>query len=403
MTFIETRPWARAIKTKILSGEMPPWRADPRFGSFSNEQVLTADQIALLVAWIDGGAPEGDGTPPQPPTYQQGWSTDIGRPPDQIFEAPFGHIEIPAQGEIPTFTVWMKPPFKGDRFIQAMQLLPTNRSVVHHASVSVGPPPVGTKLGRSSLWVGGTAVNGVPLSRDGQPYRVTAQSEFGYPLLFYVPGGGLIRFPDGVAKRIRGDEYVSWGMHFVTTGKPEPAAMRLGIWYAKKRPTHEAILMTANETLTIGGRELKADRKGNELIPNIPPYVDNWEITGQIAFQDDVTLYSLWPHMHLRGKDMSFILVYPDRHQALLLKVSNYNMFWQTTYELRQPLHIPHGSILKAVAHYDNSAQNRLNPDPSQSVLWGEQSWNEMFRPYIEVSVDKDDLRFEELANDIIH
>ncbi len=132
-------------------------------------------------------------------------------------------------------------------------------------------------------------------------------------------------------------------------------------------------------------------------VPNIPPGAANWTMTGQLRFKEDVTLYALWPHMHYRGKDMSFVLTRPDGKDETLLSVPRYNPNWQFTYELVTPLKIKARSVLTAYGHYDNSAANRYNPAPTEEVIFGDQGYNEMFIPFIEVTVDREDLRFERL------
>jgi hypothetical protein len=397
LTFADARPWARAMKAKVLAHEMPPWSADSRFGEFKNQPRLSESQVAAIVGWADAGAPEGPGNPPPPPVFPTGWNSAMGRPPDRIIEAPFDELSVPASGDVPTFTVWLRVPFKYDTFVEAMEIRPTNRRVVHHASLSLGSLPPRTRLGKASLWPGGAELNGVRLDSNGQPHKTLSNAEFGDPMLFYVPGGGFIKFPRGIGKRISADEYLSWGMHVITTGQPERVRVRLGLWFAKKTVAHEAFMVTANARKFVDGKEIVADARGNVDLPRIPPHASNWAITGTINFRDAATLYSLWPHMHLRGKDMTFTLVYPDGREETLLSVPKYNMFWQTTYELAKPVSIPAGSTIRAVAHYDNSASNRNNPAPDEEVLWGEQSWNEMFNPFMEVSIDKEDLRLERL------
>lgn len=392
LTFADARPWARSMKTKVTAGEMPPWAADPTFGEFKNKPTLTPAQASTIAAWADAGALEGDGSPPAAPTFpaaRDAWSTQMGRAPDQIIDAPF-EFELPASGEVPTFTVWIKVPFRDDRFVEAMQLRPDNPRVVHHSSISLGDLPPKTKLGKAALWEGGPVLDGVPIFNDGKPYRAMSGDEFGYPLLFYVPGGGLLRFPEGIAKRLVAGKYFSWGMHYITDGKPDKVRMRLALWFAKKTVTHAAETWTANGRKFIGGRDV------TKAVPNIPPYADNYEIAGTVTFPDDVTLYSMWPHMHWRGKDMTFVLVRPNGREETLLSVPKYNPNWQTTYELVKPMKIPAKSTIRAIAHYDNSVKNPRNPAPDQEVKWGPQGTDEMFLPFLEVSVDKDDLRFQD-------
>jgi hypothetical protein len=396
LSFDEARPWARSIKTKVLAREMPPWAADPRFGEFRNHLTLEQPAIDTLVAWVDAGAPQGEGAPPPAPALPDGWSTEMGRPPDQVIETPF-EFEVPATGEVPTFTIWLKLPFKDDKFIEALELRPSNPRVVHHSSVSLGGLPPKTKLGRGAVWEGGPVLDGVPVFADGQPFRAMSGDDFGYPILFYVPGGGFLRFPQGIAKRFSSGQYLSWGMHHITTGKPEKNRMRLALWLSRRKPHHEAMTMTVNEKVSIGGSELPRDAGGRTRLPNIPPGAGNWEVTGTLAFPDAVTLYALWPHMHYRGKDMTFIVRYPNGREETLLSVPKYNPNWQVTYEPTKPLKIPARSVIRAIAHYDNTAANRYNPAPDREVTWGPQGSNEMFLPFLEVSIDKNDLRFEGL------
>ena len=400
LNYAETKPWGRAIKEKVLSREMPPWYADPQYGNFRNNRRLGQGDIDTLVAWVDAGAPEGEGTPPRAPTFQEGWNSAMTRPPDRVLELPF-EFEIPPSGDVPTFTVWVQLPFREDVFIEAIEYRPGNRRVLHHSSVTVGELPSGTRLGKAAVWPDGPVVDGIPLFSDGKPFRASSSEEFGTPLFFYVPGGGFQRFPSGIAKRMRAGQYLVWGLHYVTTGKPEKDRSRIGLWFSKRSPHHEAMLYTVNQSVSVEGRPLTPDARGGTKLPNIPPRVANWNITGSLVFKEAVTLYALWPHMHYRGKDMAFVLRYPNGKEETLLSVPRYDPNWQITYELAKPLKIPARSTITAIAHYDNSAQNPLNPGPDQEVTWGPQSWNEMFLPFLELSVDDRDLRFERLQEQL--
>jgi hypothetical protein len=315
------------------------------------------------------------------------------RAPDLVVELPFEY-EVPATGEVPTFTTWVRLPLNADVFVQAMQLLPTNRNVVHHSSISLANSlPQGTRLGTGAPFDGGPTLPGVPVFDDGRPFRAYSPEEFGSPILFYVPGGGFSQFPDGLAKRMRPGQYLSWGLHLKGVGKPEKSRFRLGLWYSRSDVHHEVHTWTVNERRVVEGRELAPGAP----VPNIPPNASNWAMTGSLTFTEDVTLYSLWPHMHYRGKDMTFVLTHPDGKEETLLAVPHYNPHWQLTYELARPLRIRRNSTLTAYGHYDNSSANPHNPDPNQEVVFGPQGYNEMFIPFIEVSVDREDLGLESL------
>ena len=174
----------------------------------------------------------------------------------------------------------------------------------------------------------------------------------------------------------------------------------LGLWFAKKPVHHEVLTKGVTDTIFIAGKELSETRMvdGREVkvrgrIPNIPPRVDNWEISGHMIVKEDITLSAFAPHMHLRGKDIKYTLVLPDGRQQVLLDVPRFDFNWQLHYELAEPLKIPAGSKIVAVAHYDNSLKNSYNPAPDKEVFWSEQSWDEMFIPWLEYTVDRMDLR----------
>jgi mono/diheme cytochrome c family protein len=385
--------YAPKIKAMVTSRQMPPWFADPQFGEFRNKRALTDAQIATVSRWADGGTPRGDGELPKPPQFREGWSTRLNRNPDLVLELPFEY-EVPAAGEVPTFTTWVKLPIDREEFVQALELRPTNFNVVHHSSIALANTlPNGTRLGSAPVFDGGPSLPGVPIRGDGSPFRAYSPEEFGAPILFYVPGGGVAQFPDGLAKRLRPGQYLAWGLHLRGSGKVEKTRFRLGLWYTRRDVHHEVYTWTVNQRRVVDGRELPP----GAAVPNIPPNAANWAMTGMLTFDQDVTLYNLWPHMHYRGKDMRFELTTPDGKKETLLNVPHYNPHWQLTYELAKPLRIKAKSTLTAYGHYDNSAANHHNPDPNQEVVFGPQGYNEMFIPFIEVSVDRDDIRYEQL------
>jgi hypothetical protein len=375
---------------------MPPWFADSGHLEFKNNRQLTAAQIDTLAAWVATGALEGDSTLAPAPVFREGWSDRMERPPDQIIELPM-EFELPATGIVPVFTLWVKLPIRDEKFIQAIELRPDNRQVVHHSSVSAAPLPPGTTLGKGAVWDGGPMLDGVPLYRDGRPFRAAGAESFGKPLLFYVPGGGFQQYPDGLAKRIRPEQHIAWGLHFMTTGKPEKTRVRLGLWYARRAAHHEMYTWTVNQRRIVEGKEIAPGAP----VPNIPARAENWSMTGVLRFDQDVTLYALWPHMHYRGKDMTFVLTHPDGRQQTLLSVPKYNPQWQLIYELAKPLKIKARSTISASGHYDNSMRNRHNPAPDEDVLFGEQGFNEMFLPFLEVTVDNEDLRFQRMLQQL--
>lgn len=161
------RPWARAIKAKVLAREMPPWYADRRFGGFRNEMTLTAHEIDTLVAWADAGAPEGSGTAPELPPFADGWMHPSGRDPDIVIQMPIEY-QIPAEGQSENFSIYQENPFDDVVDLQAIQLRPSNLRVTHHSSLGARRLPEGTKLGRGPAFPGGPIIDNVPVAIDAR-------------------------------------------------------------------------------------------------------------------------------------------------------------------------------------------------------------------------------------------
>jgi hypothetical protein len=414
VSYDDARPWARAIKARVVSREMPPWLADPRYGAkLANDPRLTDAEIETIAAWVDAGAPRGVGAAPAPPVFRDEWHTFRNRPPDAVLEMST-EFEVPAEGKLPVFTLWSPNPFKEDKFIEAVELHPGAAAAVHHSDLTARALPPGTALGRGRAWKGGPLVDFVPVYPDGRSYNeLTAdgEPEDGRPgaddgtraalqdeafrttddhrLLFYVPGGGFQEFPPGAVKRISAGNMLAWNLHYTPTGRPLKDRHRLGLWFARTPPTHEVVTKRVGEAHIIEGREFVAGRDGTRF-PAIPAFAADWRITAITPVQEDVTLYGLWPHMHLRGKDMVFIATYPDGHEDVLLDVPRYNFGWQLQYQLAEPRHLPAGTTIKAIGHYDNSARNRDNPRPDVAVGWSEQTSDEMFNGWLELSYDRD-------------
>ncbi len=415
LSYQEARPWARAIKARVTTRQMPPWFADPTFSKpLANDPRLTEAEIATIAAWVDAGAPEGGGTAPPAPVFTRGWHNFKNRPPDVILEMPAA-FEVPAEGALPVFTIWSPNPFKEDQFIEAVELRPGAVGAVHHSDVTARALPEGTTLGRGPAWKGGPAVDFVPMYPDGRSYNelggasvppgngsaagstnaqraalqdAAFRTSDDYRLLFYVPGGGFQEFPPGAVKRISAGNAIAWNVHYTPTGKPVRDRHRLGLWLARTPPTHEVVTKRIGEAHIIEGREFVAERARDEF-PTIPAFAADWKITAITPFQEDVTLYGLWPHMHLRGKDMTFIATFPDGREEVLLHVPKYDFYWQLQYQLATPVHLPAGSTIKAIGHYDNSAENKNNPRPGAPVYWSEQTSDEMFNGWMELSVDR--------------
>jgi len=400
-SYDDVRPWAKVIKNKVVSREMPPWGADPAHSlKMRNDRSLSQAQIDTIAAWVDGGAPKGsDADLPPMPTFAEGWT--FGREPDAILEMPVD-FAIPAEGELGVQMFYSKVPWSEDKFAETLELRPGNRAVVHHAGVFVVDIPEGA-----------TIVDGRLVMADGKASTDRGAGAAGRAddtalpgankLLSWVPGRGVDSHRADIGKRIPAGKYINWQVHYNPIGKPATDRSRLGIWFNKQQVTHELLIRQAGDALatTKGGLSLyRAEGKEVEYTadesstrrrsktPNIPPYAEDWSLTGITPVTEDITLYAMSPHMHLRGKSLRWVVVYPDGREQTILDVPKFDFNWQIEYELETPLKIPAGSKILGIGKYDNSPKNRWNPAPNLEVYWSEQSWDEMYQPFTLYSVD---------------
>jgi len=365
LTYEQVRPWSAAIKEVVLQRRMPPWFADPGHGRFRNDRRLTDRQIATIGAWVAAGSPRGDEKDlPPPPKFTEGWSFD--RPPDLVVEMPLT-ARVPATGQMDMQNYYVKMPFTEEKFVEAVELRPGNRRVVHHSIVNIVTLPEG--LAPEDLTSG------------------KKQGRLGWKLIGQAPGKGAESHPPGVAKRLSPNTYFEFNIHYTPNGKEETDRTVLGLWFARGPIHHEVITASAAQEVFRDGARIN-----RREMPRIPPHAGNWAIEGRMNVRDDITLYSMSPHMHFRGKDMKFVVKYPDGREEVLLNVPKYNHEWQLNYELDEPARIPTGSTITVYGHFDNSRNNPRNPAPDEEVIWGQQSWNEMYVPWIEYSIDRFDL-----------
>jgi Copper type II ascorbate-dependent monooxygenase, C-terminal domain/Cytochrome c len=413
LSYDTTRPWAQSIKEKVARREMPPWPADPK-GSmkFRNDPRLSQEEINTLIAWVDAGTPKGnDADLPPPPAVSQGWLHPQGLAPDLVIKLPEFHL--PANGEIPYVKYLAKVPVSEDKWVVALQVLPSNRAVVHHMAITEvaldkGVTPadldrlalVARKLGLPTASIG-------PRPAVADPANASEYDMLGV----YTPGTTFESYGEGTAKLLKGGEnmYLNFNIHYQTSGKPETDQPMLGLWFQSAPPKHQIFRVPASgETIIADGKELLTDAPGQKAegtsvaIPPIPPNAENYEVIGVTAYTEPVTIYQVQPHAHLRGKDFKYAVVYPDGHEKNVLSVPKYDFHWQLAYELDKPLHLPAGSKLVVTAHYDNSLKNEHlhhhhgaadtehNFGPDKEVYFREanQSWDEMFTPFIQYSID---------------
>jgi hypothetical protein len=377
MAYKEVRPWAKSIREKVLSREMPPWYADPNHGEFLNDPRLTEQQIATIRAWVDGGASEGDAKdlPAAPKFIDTGWK--FGKP-DAVFSLT-EEASIPADGTVP-YRYWAVPTnFDEDRYVQLAEIKRGEPSVVHHVIISVREPDQGPLPPAGEIKLGQRRVN-PEAARDSQ------QSQASRPrsnnpdsmLIGWAPGMSPLTLKQGQAKLIKKGSVLIFQMHYTTNGLAAKDRTSVGLWFAKD-PVEKRVITRGVST------------DPGKLA--IPPGDSNFESRSSFTFNDDAHIYMFMPHMHVRGKDFEYKIVYPDGKEKILLRVPKYDFNWQLNYFLKEPLAVPKGSRIECLAHHDNSATNKFNPDPTITVRWGDQTWEEMMIGWIDYTIDSQNLR----------
>lgn len=341
LTYDDASAWSAMIREVVQEKRMPPWYADASHGKFSNDRSLAAEESKTLLSWIEQGCPKGDDKDAPPAkNFPADWG--IGKP-DVVVQMPTEYT-VPAKtpkGGVPYQYFVVPTNFKEDVWVQAVEARPGNRAVVHHIIVYVQKPGAGRQRGTDGIGEGFLGA--------------------------YAPGELPITFGSGVAKKIPKGSLLVFQMHYTPNGVEQNDRSEVALIFAKEPPKHEA------RTRSIAT---------NRFL--IPPGDGNYEAISTSTFPNDILLLSFLPHMHLRGKDFEYKVIYPDGKTNILLKVPHYNFAWQTNYVLEQPLRLPAGTRIECTAHFDNSANNPNNPDPTKSVRWGDQTWEEMMIGFVD-------------------
>ena len=410
LSYDAARSSANAIGEKIAARAMPPWPADPaRSLKFRNDARLSESQIATVLAWIDAGTPKGDDAGLRRPDLASEWLNPEGRAPDAVVSLPV--IHLPATGEVPYIQQLIKVPVDKDRWIVAMQLRAGNRNLLHHMGITEVALPEGLGPTQINEFAAMARKFGIP---DGSvantpPAVVDPTDADAYDMLgVYTPGSTFEAFADDSGKLLKGGKnyYINFNIHYTTTGRPESDQSQLGLWFRSEPPHHQLIRApVAVKTIIANGKELLTDAPGTKAegtgvaIPPVPVYAQNYEVIGISAYTHPVTLYQLQPHAHMRARDFTYVVVYPDGREQAILTVPTYDFHWQLAYQLDRPLTLPPGSKLIVTAHYDNSQKHYVErvkaDDPGhncgpENVAYfrrQNQSWDEMFSPLAQYAV----------------
>jgi len=325
--------WADTIQEVVDEGRMPPWFASPEHGKFANDARLSDDEKQLVRDWLSGGCPEGEPSQlPEPRQFTLGWQIPE---PDQVVHIQDEPVAVQAEGVVKYQYFQVDPGFTEDKWIQAAEARPDNRSVVHHIVAFFVPPGEKARGGRGAM-------------------------------IGYAPGMPPNKFPPGAALFVPAGSKVVFQMHYTPSGKEQKDRSYIGLKFADPAQVKY--------------------RMGGGMVPNnffeIPPGADNHEVRSTHHFTNDARLLTLTPHMHLRGKSFRYEAEYPDGTREILLDIPRYDFNWQLRYTLAEPKLLPKGTRLVCTAHFDNSEKNLANPDPTKPVRWGDQTWEEMMIGY---------------------
>ena len=349
--------WAEMIEEVVRDNRMPPWHPDAEHGHFKNNISLSKQEKEQLYQWVAAGAPQGDPkNQPEPKQYAGSWMIPGG--PDEVFYMTDEPVDVPAEGTVEYRYYVVDPGFKEDKWVNMAECLPDNRGVVHHMIVFLKPPADDDKEGDGKKSGRGAA---------------RGQASFGQ-LTGFAPGTRPIMLPPGMAKLIPAGSKLVFQMHYTPNGSPQKDRSAVGMKFCDPS-TVKYRVATSNAI---------------NAFFNIPAGASNYKVESDRTYGRDVLLLSVFPHMHLRGKDFRYDLVYPDGHTETIMNMPRYDFNWQTSYVFAEPLKVPAGTTMHCTAHFDNSADNPANPDPTNPVRWGDQTWEEMMIGWFDIAVPKD-------------
>ena len=331
------------IRKTVEKGTMPPWfAAPPKAGEhspFANDRTLAAADKRDLLAWLASDMKKGDpADAPLPRKFDSGWL--IGKP-DAVFQIP-KPVAVKAEGTMPYQNLIVPTEYDEDRWVQAIEVQPTARAVVHH--VLIYALPKGQRAG-------------------GEAHGYFAA---------YVPGNNFMSYPEGYAKKLPKGANLRFQIHYTPNGTATTDQTKLGLVFAKEKPRYEVrVAGISNSTFAI------------------PPGAEDHKVVGSIPFVPfEAKVLALFPHAHVRGKAAKYEMKTLDGKTTTLLEVPRYDFNWQLQYRFAEPVPLRGGSGLIYTAWYDNSVNNPANPNPRQTVCWGPQTSDEMHLGYVEFVVD---------------
>ena len=374
LTYQSTRPWAKAMKAAVATRKMPPWFADPKYGHFLNDRSLKQSDIETIAKWVDGGAPEGN-PKDAPPAVQwpEGWQVQ----PDVIVEGPTTDVPAsPKNNVVEWMSVTVPTGFTKDTWITSVQIKPEHTSVAHHICMGFNAHTPDVQYFVPTWEDKERDEEGAAI--PGKGFTFGRRGTFGRSMSedCYLPGMLVADYrPFKAAKLVRAGSDITLNLHYTPNGTAVTDHVQIGFTIAKEPPERRYVSLNSSAPM---------DAKLFAIPPNDP----NWlSPPAEATFNQDVELVFLMPHMHVRGKDMTYTLEYPDGRKEIILNVPHYDFNWQLGYDTS--VKVPKGTKLHVEAHFDNSANNKFNPNPNRTVYYGEMTWEEMMFPFFGVVVDK--------------
>jgi peroxiredoxin len=345
--YADVAAWSDMCLEVIEDGRMPPWSANPAHGEFANDARMAPAEKELFRKWVEAGVPEGDPADlPRPREFVDGWRIPK---PSVVYSMP-EEYQVPATGVVEYQHFYFDPGFKEDVWVSGAEARPGNHEVVHHLILFYIPP-------------------GQEKHRPEDPLFNAVAA--------FAPGMPAIAGPEEFALKIPAGSKLAFQVHYTPNGTPQTDRSQAALIFADPAKVRKQVRIEAALNVKF----------------LIPPGHPDYVVTAKETIKRDTLLYTLTPHMHFRGKSFRFTAKYPDGKDEILLDVPRYDFNWQIIYLLKKPKHIPAGTVIHLEAHYDNSADNPLNPDPTQLVYWGDQTWEEMMLGSLTVSDADEDLQ----------
>jgi Flp pilus assembly protein TadD len=357
LTYADAKTHARQIAAVTQRRIMPPWLPASDDPNFADDLRLSAEQIALLQAWVEQGAAEGDPSAlPPKPQFVEGWQ--LGKP-DVIVKAPQPFL-LPGGGSDTYWNFVFRSPVDRTRWLRAVEIRPGDKRLVHHANALVDRGQTARLLEKQP----GSGFGGMELTIESEAFD--PDSHF----LFWKPGSAPYVEPDGMALRLDKDNDLVLNTHLQPTGKPETLQPSLGLYFTDKPATLHPILLQME----------------NDRMLDIPPGSSNFLVSDEFTLPVDVNLLAIYPHAHYLGKDLQALATLPDGTTKTLIHIARWDLNWQAVYRYASPMTLPKGTTISMRFRYDNSADNIRNPNhPPQRVVAGNRASDEMAHLWLQV------------------